>query len=227
MTFWKRTFANVEEQLKWAVLFALVLATADHRPGRRCHGRAPGAGHLALGHRGATHLVPLLGFRHPAGPPCHGLDPPHRPSSVCRRLPSSLASTVPLGSFSLAFVALVNLKLWPMYGVTYAWKNFSQAKTFRRHLAEQRAQVLPAGSAGRRLVRLLPRHARGGTQGRGAEAATFGFPVPPAENAVASSFPVQRAALHLRPGLHRSAPGRPHHRRSSATCCAFRWRPPK
>src|SRR5438105_1074828 len=27
MTFWKRTFTNVEEQLKWAVLFALVLAT--------------------------------------------------------------------------------------------------------------------------------------------------------------------------------------------------------
>ncbi len=129
MTFWKRTFTNVEEQLKWAVLFALLLATLTTV---RDVAAMDERQELVIWLWGiAAQLTLFLYWAFATPLVLHVMDWIRRTGR--HRLQAAailLGLYVPLGALFFGFVALVNVKLWPMWGVTSAWKMFLKPKTF-------------------------------------------------------------------------------------------------
>jgi two-component system, LytTR family, sensor kinase len=129
MTFWKRTFTNVEDQLKWAVLFALVLAAlTTFRDVAGMDERQE----LVIWLWGmAAQLTLFLYWAFATPLVLHVMDWIRR--SGRHRVHAAailLGLYLPLGSLFFGFVALVNIKIWPMYGVTYKWKGFLSSKMF-------------------------------------------------------------------------------------------------
>jgi two-component system, LytTR family, sensor kinase len=129
MTFWKKAFSNVEVQLKWAVIFALALATlttirdvaAMEKPQE-----------LVIWIWGISAQLTLFLYWAFATPlVLHVMDWIRRTGRRhLQAAPILLGLYVPLGVLFVCVVVLVNVKLWPMYGVTYQWGEFFKLKTF-------------------------------------------------------------------------------------------------
>jgi hypothetical protein len=129
MRAWKQTFARVEEQMKWAVLFALVLAvlTAVRDVAAMDERQALVTWIWSL----AAQLTLFLYWALVAPLVLHVMD-------WIRGSRRNRVSTIAihaglyclLGSFFYGVVGLVNLKWWPMWGSTISWKRFLTVNTY-------------------------------------------------------------------------------------------------
>jgi two-component system LytT family sensor kinase len=129
MTFWKRTFTNVEAQLKWAVLFALVLATLTTFRDVAAMDERQELVMWVWGIAGQLTLFLYWAFATPLV--LHVMDWIRRTHR--RTVPSAailLGLYLVLGSIFFGVVVLVNVKLWPFYGVTSTWAKLYNLKTF-------------------------------------------------------------------------------------------------
>jgi len=129
MTFWKQTFANVEAQLKWAVLFALVLATLTTFRDVAAMDERQELVIWVWGIAGQLTLFLYWAFVTP--PVLYVMDWIRRTRRRSLQAAAILVGLyLVLGSIFFGVVALVNVKLWPMYGATATWASLAKPKTF-------------------------------------------------------------------------------------------------
>ena len=129
MTAWKQTLATVEVQMKWAVLFALVLAFLTAVRDVAAMDEHPAL--VIWIWNVAAQLTLFLYWALVAPLVLHVMDWIRRSGrNTLSAVAIHLGLYCFLGSFFYGVVGLVNLKWWPMYGNTLTWKPFFTTKTF-------------------------------------------------------------------------------------------------
>jgi signal transduction histidine kinase len=127
MAAWKQTLATVEEQMKWGVLFALVLAFFTALRDMAFMNEQVEMWLWSL----AAQLTLFMYWALVTPAVLHAMDWIRRRGlNRLKALAVHVALYAVLGSVFYWFIALTNVVLWPMYERTFKWSSFLQKKTY-------------------------------------------------------------------------------------------------